>query len=129
MKSEIFWGFILFLLTIPLSVFAVCPVCSIAVAGGVGLSRWLGVDDVISGIWIGGLIVSLSLWALNWLEKRKINFPLANILVLVGFYLVTILPLYKMKIIGYSCNKLWGFDFDLLYEAREMRKNLLKKII
>jgi hypothetical protein len=34
----------------------VCPVCTIAVAGGVGLCRYLGIDDLISGSWIGALL-------------------------------------------------------------------------
>jgi len=28
-------------------VYAICPVCTVAVAGGVGLSRWLGIDDLM----------------------------------------------------------------------------------
>ena len=37
---------------------ALCPVCAIAVGAGIGVSRWLGVDDTITGVWVGGLIVS-----------------------------------------------------------------------
>ena len=90
---------------------AVCPVCIIAVAGGVELSRWLGVDDTISGVWLGGLIVSVSLWFLNWLRKKKINFILMREIVFILFYAVVILPFYWMKIIGFpNCQKLWGYD-------------------
>ena len=49
---------------------AVCPVCTIAVGASLGLSRWLGVDDTISGLWIGGLIVSTTLWTYSWMKKR-----------------------------------------------------------
>lgn len=38
---------------------AICPVCTVAVGTDVGLCRWLGIDDVLSGIWIGGLIISM----------------------------------------------------------------------
>ncbi len=31
-----------------------CPVCSISIGVGVGLCRYLGIDDLISGVWIGG---------------------------------------------------------------------------
>jgi len=34
-------------------VFAVCPVCTVAAGAGVGLSRWLGIDDIIIGLWVG----------------------------------------------------------------------------
>jgi len=29
---------------------AVCPICTVAVGAGVGLSRWLGIDDTINWI-------------------------------------------------------------------------------
>ena len=32
---------------------AICPVCTVAVGAGIGLSRWLGIDDSITGLWIG----------------------------------------------------------------------------
>ena len=38
---------------------AVCPICTVAAATGIGFSRWLGIDDTITGLWIGGLTVSL----------------------------------------------------------------------
>lgn len=30
---------------------AVCPICTVAVGAGVGLSRCLGIDDSITGLW------------------------------------------------------------------------------
>lgn len=98
------------ILFFPSYALAVCPVCSVAVAGGVGLSRWLGIDDSISGIWIGGLILSLVLWCLNYLKKKNINFPLRGPLLFSLFYFLTLLPLYLGKFIGSSCEKLWGVD-------------------
>lgn len=93
---------------------AVCPVCTIAVGAGVGLCRWLGIDDVLSGIWIGGLIVSMIGWAIIWLNKKQIRFPLRSLAVVVFFYLIVILPLYSMGIMGHPYNKFWGMDKLLL---------------
>ncbi len=112
MRKEIFS--ILALLFLPSCVRAVCPACTVAVAGGVELSRWLGVDDVISGIWIGALIISSILWFISWLDKKNFKFIFRNSLILVSFYLIVILPLYWMKFIDFSCNLLWGFDKLLL---------------
>jgi len=89
---------------------AFCPVCTIAVGAGVGLCRWLGIDDVLSGIWIGGLIVSMIGWTLIWLEKKGIRFKLRWLAVSVIFYLVVILPLYFTGIMGHPYNKFWGVD-------------------
>ena len=89
---------------------AVCPVCVVAVGSGVGLCRWLGIDDTISGLWIGGLIVSMILWTLHWMTGKNIKFKFRNILVWVGFYLLTIWPLYSFNIMGHPLNKVWGID-------------------
>ncbi len=122
-------------LFLPSFVIAVCPICFIAVAGGVGLSQWLGIDDVISGIWIGGLVISLVVWFLSWLDKKNIKFKLRQILVLILFYLITILPLYWAGFIGCSCNQLWGFDKllvgiffgSLIFSLSVRIDNLLRK--
>lgn len=89
---------------------AVCPVCTIAIAGGLGLSRWLGVDDTVSGVWIGGLIVSSVIWFLNWLDKKQIRFKFRWFIIAVFSYLIVIIPLYWSKIIGHPYNKFLGID-------------------
>ena len=66
-----------------------CPVCTVAVAGGLGLSRWLGIDDTISGLWIGAIIISVSFWVSRWLNKKyrlgKTQIPLVIIMSLLVF--------------------------------------------
>ena len=49
---------------------AVCPVCTIAVGAGLGLSRFLGIDDSVSGVWAGGLTLSSSFWLSDWLARK-----------------------------------------------------------
>jgi hypothetical protein len=115
----------------------ICPVCTIAVAGGVELSRWLGVDDTISGVWIGGLVVSISLWLIIWLKNKNINFRWLSGLILVLFYAATFLSLYLMKMIWIeNCQKLWGYDKLLVgivfgslgFAAGAGLNNFLKKL-
>lgn len=89
---------------------AICPVCTIAVGAGLGISRWLGIDDMISGLWIGALAVSVSLWTLDWLKKKAIKFPLKNILVFGLTYGTIILSLYWSKAIGRLYNDFCGID-------------------
>ncbi len=86
---------------------AVCPVCTIAVVGGVSLSEYLGVDNTIAGVWIGGLIISLSLWTLDWLDKKGIKFFLRKPLILAGYYA---LIYYSLEYAGMlnNCHILWG---------------------
>jgi hypothetical protein len=89
---------------------AVCPICTIAVVGGVGLSRWLGIDDSITGLWVGGLIVSFIMWTIKWFEKKNIRFKGRDSVTILAFYALTIVPLYFTDILGHPLNKLWGID-------------------
>jgi len=96
------------------SVQAFCPVCTLAVGAGVGLSRYLGIDDTISGLWIGGLTVSMIMWTLNWLDKKNIHFKGQKIITILSFYLLIVAPLYWTGILGHPLNMLWGMDRLLL---------------
>jgi hypothetical protein len=89
---------------------AFCPVCTIAVGACVGLSRWLGVDDAITGIWIGGLLVAVSAWTIDWMNKKNYLFKFYKIAVYAGYYILTIVPLYYAGIVGHPYNRLWGMD-------------------
>jgi len=99
-----------FLFLVPTNVWAVCPACTVAVGAGVGLSRWLGIDDTITGLWVGGFLISSSLWLDSYLDNKKIKFPRRTFVLVLIFYLVTVLPLYFTEIIGHPYNKIWGID-------------------
>ena len=94
---------------------AVCPVCTVAVGAGLGLARYVGVDDIVSGIWIGGLILSSSFWLSAWLKKKNFSLPLIHdskfiILVIVLMYAIVILPLWLSQTIGHPFNAIYGID-------------------
>jgi hypothetical protein len=93
---------------------AVCPICTVAVIGGVGLSQYLGIDDTITGLWIGGLAVSLIFWTVDWLNQKKIHFFSRNLLIVLGYYAMIVLPLWFSGILNHPLNKIWGFDKLLL---------------
>ncbi|KKT32112.1 MAG: hypothetical protein UW19_C0031G0001 [Candidatus Moranbacteria bacterium GW2011_GWF2_44_10] len=92
------------------SAFAVCPVCTVAVGAGLGLAQWFGIDDSISGLWIGALVVSVSIWTINWLNGKNLRFKGRKILIFLGYYAIVILPLWKKGLIGHPYNKLCGID-------------------
>ena len=95
-------------------VLAVCPLCTIAVGTGVGFSRWLGIDDTITGLWIGGLVVSMITWTENWLEKKKIRFRGRILVNILTYYALIIIPLYYSDIIGNPLNTLCACGLDKL---------------
>lgn len=95
---------------VPTAVSAFCPVCTVAVAAGLGLSRYFKIDDLITGMWIGALMVSLTFWMFNWMKSKKVEpryiYPLAAL----ALYFITILPLYYTGIIGHPKNTFLGID-------------------
>lgn len=98
------------LLIFPAHALGFCPVCTVAVGAGVGLSRWLKIDDIITGIWIGAFIVSTIGWTINYLNNKKIRFKGRIILITISYYALIILPLYYTNIVGHPYNKYLGLD-------------------
>lgn len=106
-------GFLLAFLTYTTTtprVYAVCPVCTVAVGTGLGISRYLGIDDSVTGIWVGGLILSSGLWLSDWIGKRGWKLPYKEVVSVGLFYLFVIPTLYWSKMIGVPGNTLWGVD-------------------
>lgn len=89
-----------------------CPMCTIGVVVGFGLSRWLGVDDSISGIWIGALILAFSLWTFNWIFRKKTKKPIIFLpVIIITYWLSTFLPLYATHIISNTgCQTFLGLN-------------------
>lgn len=96
---------------------AICPVCIVAVGAGLGLSEYLGIDDSIAGVWIGGLLIGISVWTINYANKKKwLNKyqKTRNYFIFLAYYLMVIWPLYLQNFIGNPFNKLFGIDKLLL---------------
>lgn len=116
MNKKITRALILSIITLPLSALsakAVCPVCTVAIAGGLGLSRWLGIDDIITGVWLGALLFSGLLWYNNTLVRKNKNANQILIRDTIALFLVGVFgiwPLYYFKLIGDPLRKVWGID-------------------
>jgi len=96
---------------------AVCPVCTVAVGAGLEGARLLGVEDVITGIWAGGLTLSISAWTANVLHKHGVKNAIWYILNFVLYYAllagVYFLPLGN-PVVRFDENCMWGIDQFLL---------------
>lgn len=88
-----------------------CAVCTVAIASGLGISRLLGVDDMLIGIWVGAMLLALSQWTVFWLEKKNIKNIFAKILCYAGWYAL-IIPLYlgKEPSIVFNFSRIFGID-------------------
>ncbi len=95
-----------------------CPVCTVGIAAGVGLSRWLGFSDAVSGLWIGAAIFAFSIATARWLAKKakETDFRLLFIISLAGWWILTIMPLRWTGIISADSPKILGLN-DLFFGA------------
>jgi len=84
------------------------PVCAIGIASGLAISRWLGIDDLTLGLWIGALILSFSIQFNIFLGKKGKSFPYSFWVVFLGTYALSFLPILKTITSDPSCNIL-GF--------------------
>jgi hypothetical protein len=94
----------------PVKTFAVCPVCTVAIGFGIGFSRYLGIDDTVTGIWAGGFMMSMSFWISNWMNKKNIKIPFRTLLSILFIYIISIIPLFYTGIVGHVLHTLWGID-------------------
>lgn len=51
--------------------YAQCPVCIVTVGGGLIIAKKLGIDNLITAIWISGLNVAISFWFVSFVKKPK----------------------------------------------------------
>jgi hypothetical protein len=93
-----------------------CPVCTVTVIAGLSISRLLGVDDLLTSIWIGGFILSFSFVTLEWINKKwpKLSIQKYKYPFIVLMYLLVLVPLKLNGSIGIVRNTLWGVDKILL---------------
>ncbi len=88
----------------------VCPVCVVAIGAGLGLSRWFGIDDIVSSIWIGAFMIAIISWTLSYMKKKGWSFTDDGVVITLAYILLTYIPLYYAGIVGHPLNKIWGLD-------------------
>lgn len=89
-----------------------CPVCTVTVVAGLGISRLLGIDDLLTSIWIGGFILSFSFVMNDWVKKKWPNFNPKYYYypMFILMYLFVLIPFKMNGTLGIPGNSLWGID-------------------
>ena len=91
---------------------ALCPLCLFAAGAGVGLSQYLGVDDLISGFWLGAFLAIAAKLIVDsvWFKGLVVNALLRWLLGLSALYLPTFASFSYAKLFDHPLNQLWGLD-------------------
>jgi hypothetical protein len=74
-----------------------CPVCTVTVIAGLGISRFFGIDDLLTSIWIGAFVLSFSFVFHNWMVKKwpKLKSKYSLYITIISMYILALVPLYK----------------------------------
>lgn len=89
-----------------------CPLCIAGAGFGLSISRWLGVDDSIFGVWLAALLGASALWLDAFLEKRKIgqNIPLRQQAIYVLVLGSSLWSFYQFNIVNIHAGQIAGLD-------------------
>ena len=96
---------------------AFCPVCTVAVGAGLEGARVMGVSDVITGLWAGGLMLSLAAWTADYMHRHGVKNRLWYILNYVVYYgllaLIYVLPVGHPTL-RFNATTMWDVDQFML---------------
>lgn len=87
-------------------IYATCPVCIVAVGGGLWIAEKLGVDELLAAIWIGALVTAAAIVLAD--KFRRIKLPKPEISWSVIFYFLTLATLKIQGKLNNPYCKIWG---------------------
>lgn len=106
MKKMLITFFVLFLFNLSFisqaQAIAPCAVCVVAIGSGLGVSRALGIDDTMTGVWVGALLLAVAMFTLNWLKNKWPKFKWSSIISVAGTYLLTLPFFFTLKLFAKS---------------------------
>lgn len=107
-----------------------CPLCTIGAGAAAAGAVWLGVSKVVVALFMGAFAMSMGMWFARVVEKRKKFIPLQSPLIIIGIFLLTILPLIPIvKAIGPFYMSFIG-DYGMTYAVNySLGSSLLGGII
>lgn len=91
-----------------------CPLCVAGAAFGITLTRWIGVDDSITGVWVAALLGAMSFWVYSLLLKKDLAIvkkykAFLKPLIYIVIFVSTLWSFYKFQLI-IRMSQIFGLD-------------------
>ncbi|MDR2778032.1 MAG: hypothetical protein LBB13_00795 [Rickettsiales bacterium] len=89
----------------------VCPLCTVAIASGLGISKLLGVSDGVVAVWFGAMLFATCQMTITFFRKKGIDKPLLRWLTYILTY-CSVIPLYlgKNPVLLFNLKRVVGVD-------------------
>jgi len=78
--------------------YAHCPLCVAGAGAGLSLSRILGIDDTITGVWMGAFLGATAFWIGNSIKKTY--FPMQKLAIYLLIFFTTVFSFYRFGLIN-----------------------------
>lgn len=75
-----------------------CPLCIAGAGAGLTLSRLLGIDDAITGVWMGAFLGAIAFWTDTALAKKR-KIPFSKPLIYIAIFATSIWSFYKFNLV------------------------------
>jgi hypothetical protein len=116
------------------NILAHCPLCTAGAGAGLALSRWLGIDDSITGIWIAAFIGATSLWMVSSIKKKYI--PFQNSILYLAVFVSTVWSFYAFNLVNDHAGLIMGYPKviagmgagGVIFYAVELINQLIKRV-
>src|SRR3989344_4207602 len=90
-KNSLYIAIFALIIILSEEVMAHCPLCVAGAMAAAGGASYLGVSNIVIGLFIGAFAVSVGFWVSRLIKKRYV--PLQSTLLILLSYFLTILPL------------------------------------
>lgn len=91
-----------------------CPLCVVGAGAGLGISRYLGIDDSITGVWLAAVLGAVALWTDTWLRAKlsllsRVSRSLTRPFVYLLFFLLSLFSFYQAGWMDEHVGTIFGF--------------------
>ncbi|MDZ4209757.1 MAG: hypothetical protein U1C56_01100, partial [Candidatus Curtissbacteria bacterium] len=98
-------------LIFPKVIYAHCPLCVAGAGVGLSLSRWIGLDDSITGLWMAAFLGAMAFWSYLALVKKLNKGPMVWLkpTLYLAIFASTLWSFYKFNLV-IRMEKMYGLD-------------------
>lgn len=138
-KLVVFFLSLVSLFTIHHSLFtrealAHCPLCTAGAGAGLAISRFIGIDDSITGVWLAAFLGATSFWSASYIKKKYV--PFQDTIIYIAIFGITIWSFSAFNLVDEHAGLIMGVPklyfgmttAGILFYLVDVVNRLIKKV-